>query len=248
MSGKTIASRATKALATIEESLGGREALIEALQYADLSADELCVIEKIADPINDRRALHTICAEEGISVGKFLQIFQQATIARAVLNALVAQADRIGDVVEDVVDRALPLDVKCPTCHGVEKKKPCTRCGGTGSVTKPPSITRQKLALDLYRMLQKTGPSIVAINQNAGDPNRVDRMLRTTMEATDKILYSRDHTGEDVSEPIDVEVQEIQEAKKEPKVQSSEPLDVIDSPFVIPTPAGSKPKEEDVPP
>ena len=48
MSGKTIADRSAKALATIEQTLGGRLAVIEALQYADLGEDETRVVERKA--------------------------------------------------------------------------------------------------------------------------------------------------------------------------------------------------------
>ncbi|MHC4734607.1 MAG: hypothetical protein ACYTDW_09130 [Planctomycetota bacterium] len=248
MAGKTIAERSAKALATIEQTLGGRLAVIEALQYADLGADETRVVERISDPDNDKLSLYRVCAEEGVGVGKFLQIFQQAAITKSILNALVAQADRVGDVVEDVMDRALPLDVPCPKCHGEEKEKPCIRCTGTGKIKKPPSISRQKLALDLYRMLQKGGPQIVAINQNLTDPGKADRMLKTMMEATDRVLYARDQIpgGEDVSAPIDVEVKEVEQEAEQSTSKYISAQPAIDAPHVIQPPAGSRPEE--VPP
>ena len=74
------------------------------------------------------------------------------------------------------------------------------------------------------------------------------------MEATDRVLYSRDQipTGEDGSAPIDVEVVEVKEIGNVKTGIETPPsvsvTDSIDSPYVIQTPAGSRPNAEDVPP
>jgi hypothetical protein len=232
-SARSTAKRSLDALSNIEKEFGGRLALVQALQYSDINPDHARVVSRIADPANDKVSLYTICDEEGVTVGKFLSIFQQATVAKAVMGALVAHADRIGELIGDVVKRSLPMDVECPRCHGTPGKKPCTRCRGQGTVVKEPGIDRQKLAMEVYKIYGK-GPQVaIGINQQVNTGGQTSRLLNTILEASDKILYQR------------AQIEPGEGAEKAPKVVEAE---VIDSPYVIPTPAGTRPKDEDVPP
>ena len=239
-SARSIAKRSLDAMVNIENEFGGRDALVAALQYADLQPDHARVVNRIADPAHDKISLHTICDEEGVTVGKFLSIFQQATIAKAVLGALVAHADHIGDLIGDVVKRSLPMDVECPRCHGTQGKKACTRCHDQGTVVKEPGIDRQKLAMEVYKIYGK-GPQIgIAINPQVNTGQHASRMLNSILEASDKILYQRTRI-----EPGEVSEVAASEVASEGTVVDAE---VIDSPYVIPAPAGTRPKDEDVPP
>lgn len=162
-------STLAKAIDAFEEELGGRRALLEMLVGLPDGDDRLgYVVGLIADPRNDAFELSALCRAGGVSLGELLQTAKEGALAAAVVKALRKVAEKLPDVVEDVMLRAAPHQVTCDVCQGTGTRaakpdappEPCPVCAGLGSKTVMPEFDRQKLALDLANLLPKKQPMI----------------------------------------------------------------------------------------
>lgn len=171
--------RIIRALRAFEEAVGGRDALVTELAPAALSDGESLVLRLLADPDNDGKPLHEILGHANVSLARFLKIFRDARGARAYLAALDQVWEKLPDVAQDVMERALPKKVFCKPCSGTghqkiqkghrAKKGPlkkqddpvvCPECEGKGKRPVEPTLDYQRLALALGGM-PKTAPGVL---------------------------------------------------------------------------------------
>jgi len=161
--------RLIRALRAFEEAAGGRDAIVAELVTASLSDQETLLVRLLADPDRDHQPIHELLGYAGLSVHRFLRIFKDARGARAYFDALDKVWQKLPDVAEDVMTRALPKHVTCKPCQGTgyqrvatSKDKDiygplreqmdrvhCPDCEGSGKVAVPPTLDYQKLALTL---------------------------------------------------------------------------------------------------
>ena len=146
----------------LERDLGGRQALIDTIVGLPESAGLDYVIGLFADPRSDCRSLSALCQAGGVSVGEILEAMKRGLLIKPTLRAMQTIAAGMPPVVEDVMRRAAPHTVPCSTHTG----DACTTCQGTGVVTVLPDLDRQKVALDLGRLLPKSGPAVQTLIDN----------------------------------------------------------------------------------
>lgn len=204
MSEKTALAKATKAeiaervdlaMRNFEAAVGGREALVAALQHSPETDELNFVIGIIADPRNDTSSLTAICRDAGIGVGKLWQLFKDSDLAQAQVLAIRAINRKLTEVVDDVLLRAVPYEVVCDTCYGLDvgrtargKAKPCPDCGGKGTRTKEPDLKRQEMVLRMGGLLKDGGGVSVNVQQQANTFVAGDAMGKF-QRASDRILY-----------------------------------------------------------
>jgi hypothetical protein len=196
----------SKALASLEEAIGGRAALQQALVQIPPTGELEYAINAIADPTNDARSLAVICAEAGISVGELLEAYKRGVMARATVLAITSVAEGAAPVTQDLMRRAAPYTEPCGDCAGTgtvtadptdavpnPSPEPCRTCQGAGSLSYLPELARQKVALELIGLLgQKAGTSIniTQANQQVAASVRGDAgALARLHAATDQVLY-----------------------------------------------------------
>lgn len=165
------------AVETFIDQLGGRGAVVEALEIASDQPEVDLVLSLLADPRYANWSLRRLCQNAGLTIHEFFQAFRKASLVRAQIAATQRIADGIVPVVEDVMRRAAPYEITCAACAGTgsftpdpSKKvpnpspEPCKACRAQGKLIIEPELDRQKLALELADLVKKGGG--IAIQQN----------------------------------------------------------------------------------
>lgn len=199
------------AVTLVEEALGGRLKIVEALAFAESSPGAQRLLSLLGDPASDQYSLGELCVRGNVTPGDLLAAYRKAQLGVAQALSTRAIADRLPDVTQDVMKRALPYEVRCGACDGIgtivpdpTKKNPnpaplpCKACQGTGTQTIIPTLDRQKVALDLGQLVPKTPPMSVSVSQqqttqtlNAGTGN-----LSELQQAIGDLLYGSSDTAE----------------------------------------------------
>lgn len=204
-----------EALATLEQSVGGRERLILELSHSPaLDEDEGLLMRMLADPANDDRQLAAIAAQLGFTVGGVLRLLSKARGAAALVRSMDAIYRAVPQVAEDLMQEATSRRFQCQECNGVgqilppadseELPKPCKACWGTGEVVLHPDIEVRKTALQVAGVLktEKAAGVNVQVNNISSGQVRTSAELR---EATDRVLYGSGSRGYGVVEAEVVE-------------------------------------------
>jgi len=176
-----------RCLTDFEREIGGRAVLVELLAHGHHDEEVDYLWSLLADPLSQDRSLAKLCLDGGIKPQRMIQLIREGEMAKAHTRSLRKVARMLPDVTEDAMRRALPRRVKCPQCCG--KDPVCGACDGTGRVEKEPSLQRQKLALELGGMTQKS-PGIV-VQQNQFTAMQVQG-LRDFQVKSDRALYDAD--------------------------------------------------------
>lgn len=223
--GKT-STIAVKAFDSIEAAIGGRDAVVEALAVSDLTDDQNYLFSLIADPRNDTRSLASICAKANYTLGHLMQLFKDAKLARAQVEAIVHVAKTLPTVTADVMTLAKITEEPCLLCkgkgtietepdeHGEIRDVTCGDCKGKGTNTYTPGIDRQKLALEIGGLYTRATGGVQIANVFSPSPpselgGRITQdYLKNMRMGTDKLLYPGRSAGVDTSEAIDAEIVE----------------------------------------
>ncbi|KKK63986.1 hypothetical protein LCGC14_2988780, partial [marine sediment metagenome] len=259
---------AVKAFDSIEAAIGGRDAVIGALAAGDLTEDQSYLFGLIADPCNDTRSLASICAKANHTLGSLLQLFKDAKLARAQIEAIAKVTDELPTVAADTMTLAKIRAEPCRPCKGKGQvatddgvlEAECDACDGKGSHTYTPSIERQKLALELGGLYRGGSGGVQIANVFSPSPpnelgGRITQdYLKNMRTGTDRLLYPGRDAGVDTSEAIDVEVVEgkANDGKKAEQAENPEPTAVaavaaVATPVLIPAAAIPDAKSESKP-
>jgi len=155
-----------------EQSVGGREKLIDSLQHCP-DAEGQRLLQHIEDPRAKRQSLRTLCADARVSFHQLYLVFKDSVRARAHAEALIVQSEFLPEVMRDTCLDAMAQSSLCPFCDGVGRRDlddetlTCLQCEGTGRIRKPGSAESRKLLFDSAGLTGKRSP-LVAIEQNTG--------------------------------------------------------------------------------
>jgi len=198
-----VSAEASAAVESFIEALGGRTQLAGILRVGSGDAGVDRILRLLDDP--DYRTWPTpkLCALAGLSVAEFLRAYQAACYAKAEITATRIITERMEAVVADVMQRAAPHDAPCPDCQGRKARSvkgipagPCATCGGTRKVQVLPPLSRQKVALELGKLLPKAGPLVqqnnltLAGGKEPALPSRAGS-LADFQQAVHDLLYPR---------------------------------------------------------
>lgn len=197
-----------EALKQFEKACGGRQKFIDALvPQADGSIRDLLAM--LQDDRYKGKSLVWIAQTCGLSLTRIMQAYHSGLIYRMHVAATQIVAEKIGPVVEHILDHAIPRELSCPDCNGtgkidIEKKRTpsnaCKACHGVGTRTIEPDLARQKLALDLAQLSpqSKAGPVVQQqFNIGADQPTTVKSSdprvggLERLHQALGKVLYEK---------------------------------------------------------
>lgn len=155
-----------QAIDTLVQALGGRPALLDTLAVAADAPEVEGIISLLIDPRYEKRSIRSLCHMAGLTVVDLFAALKKAMVTRAHLLAYQAITDAIVPVVEDVMRRAAPYEIPCYGCGGLgtvtDPEQPdadptrCSDCHGSGKLLQLPDLDRQKLALELAQLVQKS--------------------------------------------------------------------------------------------
>ena len=154
-----------QAIDALVKSLGGRDGMLETLAVAADAPEVEQVVNLLLDPRYARHSIRALCHMAGLTIVDLFAALKQAMVTKAHLQAYKAITDGILPVVEDVMKRAAPFEIPCYGCNGrLEVEDPedptrriaCGQCNGHGKLLQLPDLDRQKLALELGQLVQKS--------------------------------------------------------------------------------------------
>jgi hypothetical protein len=183
-SNKTVLDR-------FEDSIGGRENLIDTLALSNLDKKQEHFLRLLCDPARQRDSLVTIARDCGILPVHILEVFRSASFSKANALAMGQLTEALPAVVKDIADKSVDAKVECPTCFGdgnISEGVQCPQCNGRGEVFRPSDLDRQKLVLDATGIVKK-GPGVaVNVQQNVGvvSPNS---FFSKYVKASDEAAY-----------------------------------------------------------
>lgn len=199
-----LSSAAVEAFAV---ALGGRQALLESLTVAGGTPDIDKITNLLLDPRYGGWSLRRLCRAAGLTIADLFLAYKKALLVRAHLQATKIVADQLVQVVTDVMRRSQPYEAICEGCKGLGQVTaepstkhpnpsplPCPACGGLGRRTYLPELDRQKVALELGQLLQKSG---INIQQNSlllpagGASSTTPGALEQLQQAVNEVLYPR---------------------------------------------------------
>lgn len=209
-----IAQRVSEAVANFEREIGGRQALVAALQHAPPSAEIAAVVAVIADPSRDASSLAEICRDAGMSVSHLSQVFCDARRAAMHASMLASVGGKLQGVLDDVLAHSVEHDAPCDVCFGQPlsrvkgKPRTCQKCRGTGKVRRPSDIRRQELALEMGGLIERGAGGVnVNVNQQTAVFD-VHAAMGTFQRASDRVLAGGRGAPPQTAGVIDVESNE----------------------------------------
>lgn len=199
-------------LQTLEQQLGGRSELVGLLMLAPLTPDLQYILGLLGTPSNSQKTLATICAEGNLTPGQLLQHLEASALLRGKVLSAQVVSKTLPAVVQDIMQKAVPFEAACSNCQGTAtitqdptpdtpnpSPEPCPVCIGTGRLVYQPNLERQKLALEMGRMLPKGGGILIQQNnQNGGGGAGTlgGGTLEQITRLTDRLLYEDAIDGE----------------------------------------------------
>lgn len=218
---------AAKELAQLEEDLGGRQSLVQALTFARQTKDVRYLLGLIADPEHSGMSLAEICRAGRILPGELVSALASGAELRSQLLAKQHVARGIPGVVKEVMGKAAEYEDDCLECLGLgkvtadptpEKPNPspvvCDTCRGAGRLKYPADPKCRDLALEMAGLVGGgSGGAVVNVNTNianvqhgAGSYEGFERM----QEAMDAVLFGQHAVPE--LQPAEASVVEAVEA------------------------------------
>jgi hypothetical protein len=243
--------------AWLTELLDDRDKLIEQLTTYTVSPRQEVLVHFLIEggKVKKKEDIRTILGKIPMSMPEFFAIVREI---RAGLSKF--RADEMLDVyrpqvVEAVMQGALPVDKVCDTCFGsgqIPAKKDfrdCWKCAGTGKLVVQPEHARQITALKISGVLERENPNTVVNVNNA--MNGSWRSSPDFRKETDKIMYATviDVKEEKALEPV---VQALPENSAASVVTAMD-LPVLTvapekTPVVLGKPLGKRKEEKSVQP
>lgn len=169
------ADASSRAIDTVVAALGGRPALLDTLAVAADAPEVEPILSLLLDPRYHKLSLRSLCTMANLTVVDLFAAYKKAMVTKAHLVAYKAITDTIVPVVEDVMRRAAPYEIPCYGCGGAgqvavegQPDAPlitCEDCRGTGKLLQLPDLDRQKLALELAQLVQKSAGLQIQNNQ-----------------------------------------------------------------------------------
>lgn len=171
------------AIEQVVKALGGRGSLLDALSVAADAPEVERIVALLVDPRYDGISLRRLCSMAGLTVVDLFAAYKKAMVVKAQLVAYQAITDHLLPVVVDVMKRAAPYKIPCYDCAGAglvagekagDPPVTCATCAGQKELLQLPDLDRQKLALELGQLVQKSAGINIQQNQLTVPPPEPD--------------------------------------------------------------------------
>jgi hypothetical protein len=186
--GKLVTSQKNKAaLEAFEDSVGGRERLVETLGLADLSEREKAFLGLLCDPARRKDNLATIARDAGLLPSQVIGLFRSASFSAAYIKLSAA----LPDVMDDMASKAVDAEIMCPECFGEDlgPDMRCVRCLGRGTIMRYSDIDRQKIMLEAVGVIKRQQGVQVNQNVQVNNMSQPGNFFSSFVKSSDKGAY-----------------------------------------------------------
>ena len=207
-------------LGDIEAASGGRKKLLEVM--AALPLDEVLTpkVAALKEWVNTYSHQHLAVglADNGISYKTFMELYREAVLAPAKLQAEIYLAAGLPNVMSKMVTEASEVWSECKWCHGVgvfepeqclecpEDPKKCQKCSGTGQtkrsicpvcsghgqIEQKINMESRRLSLEASGLVGKGRELTVAIQNNVGSVPSFEDSVKKIPKVIDTRVLSKD--------------------------------------------------------
>lgn len=196
--------RAIEALRHLEDSVGGRDGLIDTLVLAKLDDRQQHFLRMLADPARATDSLATLCRDAALKPNDLIEMYRSASFAKANALAIGRAATAIPAIVDDLADKSVDRVVMCRACRGTLVDSAggrCPACAGKGTMVLDSDLARQHTLLDMLGLGRKAAGGATIINTNAQiNQTSVGSLFSSFVKATDRAAYAVDTPPTDVVE------------------------------------------------
>lgn len=189
------------ALDRFEDSIGGRENLVDTIALSNLDKKQQHFLAILCDPNRQNQSLTVLARDSGLTPTQVLDLFRNASFAKAHALAMGQLSEALPAVVKDIAEKSVDAKVECPRCFGSgfeREEVECIVCLGKGLIFRESDLDRQKLVLETTGISKPKGGVNVQVNQNVGVA------MPTNMFS--KYVRASDDTAYDVGEIVEAEV------------------------------------------
>ena len=161
--------RKMTALERVEESIGGRQQMIDTLSSATLDKRQQHFVNLLSDPKRERDTINTIARDAGMKVSQVMDMYRAAAFAGTMVEALTQISNSLPEVVKDITAKAVDSKIECPRCFGSQYEAEgvmCMQCNGKGQIFRESDLDRQKIVLESAGIIKKNAGVNVQVNQN----------------------------------------------------------------------------------
>lgn len=192
-----------------EKSIGGRDALVAALEVCTLDSPQTKFLQLLCDPRRRKDSIAKLCHDAGISQASVIDLFRSSTFAMAHAVSVGIIAESMPEIVRDVTDKSVDMTINCPICTGVPPGSYpmtegglCVRCKGTQKITRLADFDRQRMLFETAGLLKKDkgGLSVqIGVSQTVGSIPVPVGAMSEYVNKSDGVAYAID--AEVVKEP-----------------------------------------------
>lgn len=160
-----------RSLTAFEEGLGGRAAIVDALQAAKLDWRQENLLRLLLDPLRARDSLAKICADAGVRGTELIDFFRESTFRAALAEAQTRLMERVPDIVVDATEKAIDHNEDCSCTFSrdgqrIDPLPECPFCSGRGFKRVRSSFDHQQMLLEAATLLKRGGGVSVNVQQN----------------------------------------------------------------------------------
>ncbi len=193
----------------LERDLGGRDAIISLLAHAASTRVSRYLLTLLTSEEQGSQSLGVCCALAEITPGEFYAILRQGQTLAIEIRAMQVAVTEAPKVVAHLFRQAQPHYEACDACDemltapdgtrkgngkyttyrpdGTSRTGMCAACKGDGTILHQPKLARQKLAIDVARLLPK-GPGVVVGIQMPGGGSGKKAFNPADLQAESEII------------------------------------------------------------
>lgn len=186
---KDLATGRFKKIEALDIASGGRDRLIDTLEHASKNERVELLLNMMADPSRAGISLESLCKEAKVGYKEFIQLYRDATLAKALVDSQLAMSKKLSRVAEDVSEKAINHNEHCScTLNGTQPPEPeCGSCKGKGLVAFRSSLPHQQMIFEATGLIKKGGGVNVNVQQNVAVSG--EGIFSKFVRATDSAAY-----------------------------------------------------------
>jgi hypothetical protein len=197
----------------LEESIGGRDNLVEILSSQERDTKQDILFRLLVDPARKHDSLLKLCQDAGVTSTEIIAMLRDSVVSQSLARAQITLADKLDQITRDVAEKAADhvKPCKCAILSAVGEPDPeCPECGGRGEIVREGSLKHAEMVMKATGLVEKGGGVNVNVQQNnmvAGGGGFLDKFVKATDDAAFDVMPEGAYDAEEaeLAEEVDPE-------------------------------------------